>query len=167
MAPRSEPAMSSTERVLPSFRRARVPWMLLWIALTLGMFVPWWLYRQTRVINAHCKTFRIPELLVHIGVVSWVVYTVLALFNQAGNPTATLPTTVPLAVQIAGFAANVVMLAWTLFVRIGINALSGAKLGERHWVSFPLTLLSALFLPVAPLYLQYKINLNLDARRTA
>lgn len=157
--------MPPREDALPNFRRASVAWMLLWIPLTLGMFIPWWLYRQTRVINAHCKNFRIPELLVHVGMISWAVYTLLALLSQAGHVAAATPPSVPVAVQLTGVGANVAMLAWTLFVRIGINLLSGAELGKSQWVSFPLTLLSALFLPVAPLYMQYKINLNLDARR--
>ena len=157
--------MASNDRVLPNFQRANVPLMLLWIPLTIGLFIPWWLYRQTRVINAHSKAFKIPELLVHVGMVSWVVYIIIAFANQPHGTTTQSILTMPVEVQLAGFAANVIMLIWTMFVRVGINVLSGAKVDEAHWISFSLTLLAAVFLPVAPLYMQHKINSVLDTRQ--
>ena len=137
--------MASNDRVLPNFQRANVPLMLLWIPLTIGLFIPWWLYRQTRVINAHSKAFKIPGLLVHVGMVSWVVYIIIAFANQPHGTTTQSILTMPVEVQLAGFAANVIMLIWTMFVRVGINVLSGAKVDEAHWISFSLTLLAAVF----------------------
>ena len=161
--------MATNDRVLPNFQRASVPMMVLWMFLTLGLFAPWWLYRQSRVVNAHCKTFKIPELLVHAGMISLVVYTLLIVLHVVRNAGQVPLPPAPVSLQIAAVAAQLLMIAWTLFVRQGINLLSGAKLNDQHWLSLPFVIFAmfiGLFsLPAAPLYMQFKINSILQARR--
>ena len=143
--------------------------MVAWLVMTLGLFGPWWLYKQSRVINTHCTTFKVPVVLIQLGMISSVVLLALLWNFVASNPhadfRAPLLTPLPLQLQIAQLVCGPALLIWTMLVRHGINQLSGAKLGEALWISLPITLLLQVFFQLSPLFLQYKINQILVAKR--
>jgi hypothetical protein len=148
-------------RSAPAFRQEPVAVTIALTLLTLGLYVPWWLYRQTRVIHAHAGTALLPMWLVHAGMVSGIVsfgigVTVLLGAGGSGGP----PGPDPL-LQTVNLVANVVVITWVFLVRHGINGLARAKPGDADWVNLGFTILLSL------IYVQYKINRILEARRGA
>jgi len=130
--------------------------------LTLTLYIPWWLYRQTRVINAHAQRSRIPDWMVHAGMVSSIVIVGLNLVMLTTASPESAPA-VPMqpdpVLRGISLIANIIVVTWLFVVRNGINELAGARRGDAAWIGIALTILLSVF------YLQYKINRVLDARR--
>ncbi len=159
--PSSDPSSgprSETPPERPSFRRANLLWMLLLLIFTLGLYMLWWMYRQTLVINSHNQDDAIPTWLVHLTMIS-VPASMLLRFSYGVE----LPPEPPIALVLANLVALSSLVIWLLRVRRGINALSGARMGDPMWISLPLTLLLTLF-QLSPLYMQHIINRVLEQR---
>jgi hypothetical protein len=77
-----------------------------------------------------------------------------------------LPPEPPLALVFSNLVALSSLVMWLLRVRRGINALSGAALGDATWISLPITLLLTLF-QLSPVYMQFVINRVLEQRGRA
>lgn len=130
--------------------------------VTLTLYVPWWLYRQTRVINAHAQQSRIPDWMVHAGMISGMVIVGLNLFvltTASPESAQSVPMQPDPTLQGISLIANIILLAWAFVVRNGINELARASRGDAAWIGIVLTILFSVF------YLQYKINRILDTRR--
>jgi hypothetical protein len=154
-------APSDPPRPAPAFRRESLPWLALLLILSLGLYMLWWMYRQTQVINAHSPNDAIPSWLVHLTMIS-VPASMMLRFSYGME----LPPEPPLALVFSNLVALSSLVMWLLRVRRGINALSGAALGDATWISLPITLLLTLF-QLSPVYMQFVINRVLEQRGRA
>ena len=154
----SEPPSTEPPRPRPSFRRENLAWLTLLLIATLGLYMLWWMYRQTQVVNAHSPAHAVPSWLVHGAMIS-VPAVVVARLAYGQD----VPAEPPVLLLVVNMVALVTLMAWPLLLRRGINALSGATMGERTWVSLPVTLLLSVF-QLSPLYMQFIINRVLEQR---
>ena len=141
------------------FRRENLPIQIALNLLTGGVFGYWCLFKQTQVVNAFSAANAVPTWLVVIGVLSYPIFLLLY-----ASYFANLPQPPSTALTVAQLVALGSMVGWSLLVRRGINQLSGARMGDPHWISLPLTLLSLLFNSMSPMYFQFIINRVLTAR---
>lgn len=149
---------SEPSRPAPSFQRENLLLQALLLFVTLGLYMLWWLYRQTQVINAHLPASAIPAWLVHTAMISVPAFMIIRLSYGVDMPT---EPSAPL--MVSNMLALGSLVGWLLLVRRGINELSQAKMGDSHWISLPLTLLLTL-VQLSPVYMQFVINRVLDAR---
>jgi hypothetical protein len=149
----------ANEPTPPLFRRENLLLQGLLVLLTRQLYALYMLYRHTQVINAHVgPAQQIPAWLQALSIVSFVGATVLQL-RYATDITQPPPE----QLMIVFLVAILALLYWILLVRRGINLLSNAQPGDPRWVSLTITLVTSL-LTLSPLYFQYVVNRELEAR---
>lgn len=143
------------------------PLLVVIIALvTLGFYVPYWLYTRTRIIDKIHKGSPIPSLFIALCMGGYIALLVLAYQLPTAN------MTVEQIAESAGFSQlmdvavilNVIQLCWACVFLQRINACTGAQPGEPIHGSYFLLVLAHLII-VNVYYLQYKINQIVDSRQ--
>ena len=138
------------------FRHLEVASMVIYSVLTLGIYVLYWLWVQTRVVDANSDTPINPVVLKAASILH-VIFVLSYVSNQWIGYTSFLAIFFPLT----NFAAGVLYEGWVFLIRDEVNRLSGAKRGDLAWAS---PFWTALFMPF---YLQHKINQILRERNTS
>ena len=133
--------------------------------VTLGFYVPYWLYTRTRIIDKMYKGSPIPSLFMALCMGGYIALLVLV-YQIPAN------LTVEQIMQSEGFGhlmdvaviLNIIQLCWACVFLQRINACSGAKPGESLHGSYFFLVLTHLII-VNVYYLQYKINQIVDSRQ--
>lgn len=157
--------MSEPEQNKPSFRRQDLIILTLLIVFTFGIYWVWWMLRQTAVVNAHFPAAAVPAWISQPATAVVILHVVLSFSFVLGNVDGAA-TTAPPHLQVSSLVALVLSTLWTLGLRRAFNVATGAKPGEPAWISLPLTLLLVV-VQLAPVYLQYVVNRELERRGRA
>jgi hypothetical protein len=130
--------------------------------VTLGFYVPYWLYTRTRIIDKIHAGKPVPSLLIALCMGGYIMLLVLAY---------QLPTNIDAEqiVQTAEFGRmmdaavllNIIQLCWAFLFLQRINVITGAKAGDPLHGSYFILVLAHLII-VNVFYLQYKINQIVD-----
>lgn len=150
----------------PRFPRMQPFTTLLLTIITLGLYVPYWLYTRTRVLNGLCPAKPVPSIIIALCMGSLLMFVIL-LFQFLNQ----LPETIvveqlqnhPDFVKLmdVAMAVNFLQLLWAIFFCHRLNNCTRAKPGDRYYSSyFFLTLAHLLIVNI--FYLQYKLNQLMD-----
>jgi hypothetical protein len=143
------------------------PILLLLITFgTLGLYVPYWLYTRTRLLNTLCSTRPVPSLIIALCMGSLLMFIILLFqFLSQLPPTLVLEDLKnhPGFIQLMDVAmiVNFLQLLWAMFFCHRLNVCTQAKPGDRHYGSYFFLALSHLLI-VNIFYLQYKLNQLID-----
>jgi len=143
------------------------PILLLLITLgTLGLYVPFWLYTRTRLLNSLCPAKPVPSIIIALCMGSLLMFAIM-LFQFLNQ----LPETIPLEqlqnnpdfvrLMDAAMIVNFLQLLWAMLFCHRLNVCTQAKPGDRHYGSYFFLALSHLLI-VNIFYLQYKVNQLID-----
>jgi len=157
-----------------SFQRFKrlSPLLLLLITVgTLGLYVPYWLYTRTRILNSLCPAKPIPSLVIALCMGSLLMFAIL-LFQFLNQ----LPETVVLdqlqnnpdfiKLMDVAMIVNFLQLLWAMFFCHRLNVCTQTKPGDRHYSSYFFLALAHLLI-VNIFYLQYKVNQLIDDKAQA
>lgn len=133
---------------------------------TLGLYVPYWLYTRTRILNEMCPTRPLPSLVIALCMGALLMFAIMLFqfLNQLPDDT-TLDQLRNNADFIrlmdVAMLVNFLQLLWAMFFCHRVNICTQGKPGERHYSSYFLLALSHLLI-VNIFYLQYKLNQLID-----
>ncbi len=152
-----------------SFQRfpRMAPFLTLLITVaTLGLYVPYWLYTRTRLLNQMCPQQPIPALVVALCMGALIMFMVLAFQTLDQLPdTASLQELQknPAFIRLmdAAMIINFLQLLWAMLFCHRLNICTQAKPGEPHYGNYFFLALAHLLI-VNIFYLQYKINQLID-----
>lgn len=148
------------------FKRLPPILVLLLTFATLGLYVPYWLYTRTRILNQLCPDKPIPSLVIALCMGSLIMFavTMFHFLNQLPD-TATLEQLQSNADFIrlmdVAMVVNFLQLLWAMFFCHRLNVCTQASPGERRYSSYFFLILSHLLI-VSIFYLQYKLNQLID-----
>lgn len=151
---------------LQRFQRLSLPLLLLITLGTLGLYVPYWLYTRTRILNSLCPAQPLPSLIIALCMGSLLMF-VMMLFQFVNH----LPDAAALEqlqnnpdfarLMDVAMVVNFLQLVWAMLFCHRLNICTQAMPGERHYSSYFFLALSHLLI-VNIFYLQYKINQLID-----
>ena len=120
--------------------------------LTLGIYLLYWLYTRTRILNSLLPSRPVPAGLINFVLSTYIVVIGLSLVELAypGNQTIGTVTSLINLVSSIGF------LIWVFIFRERLNHFNNAAPGQRYWLGPILTFF------FQSMYFQYKINQMLD-----
>ena len=133
--------------------------------VTLGFYVPYWLYTRTRIIDKMHTGSPIPALFIALCMGGYIALLVLAyhlptnLSAEQMMQSAEFGRLMDIAVVL-----NLIQLCWAFMFLQRINICSGAKPGEPLHGNYFILVLAHLII-VNVYYLQYKINQIVDSRQ--
>lgn len=133
--------------------------------LTLGFYVPYWLYTRTLLLNKLHASGPIPALLIALCMGGYIMLLVLA-FQLPTDLTVEQIMNTPEFGRLmdAALILNLIQLCWAFIFLQRINMCTGAKHGEELYGSYLILVLAHLII-VNVYYLQYKINQINDSRQ--
>ena len=155
--PPDQPA-TPTAPSFQQFPRVSPLLTLLWMLLTFTLYLPYWLFTRTRILNRLYPQHPVPVL---VPVLCAVSYAVLFYYSFQLPPDITLdqlmkdPQYLPF-VSVAALG-NLVQLVWIILFCQRLNACVGAMPGQPLYTRYSLLVLSN-FLIVNVVYPQHKIN---------
>ncbi len=146
--------------------------LILFALLSLGLYVPYWVYTRSTLINRICPEQPIPTNITAMTIAGFVIYLVL-MFTLPIEPGAQLDQEYIKALQQTqhyqiwnsiGLAQNILMFFWGFCFCRSLNTITGSHKGDALQAR-PLYLFIVQLFVVNIVYLQYKINQILDSRR--
>jgi hypothetical protein len=120
--------------------------------ITLSIYVPYWLYTRTKVLDRVAPEKPIPPLLINAAIMLFIL-SMLFSFLEGAYPTAG----VKLSSSLLGLLSGVSFIVWAFMFRSRLNTLLGASSGDPLWLGPIMTFFFQI------LYLNYKINQGIDA----
>lgn len=133
---------------------------------TLGLYVPYWLYTRTRLLNSLCPAKPVPSLVIALCMGSILMFAILLFqfLNQIPDSAALeqLQNNPDFAkLMDVAMVVNFLQLLWAMLFCHRLNICTKAAPGDRHYSSY-FFLAVAHLLIVNIFYLQYKINQLID-----
>jgi len=133
--------------------------------LTLGFYVPYWLYTRTRIIDKLHTGKPVPSLLIALCMGGYIMLLVL-IFQVPTNLSPEQIMNAPEFSRLmnAAMVINMMQLCWAFLFLQRINDCTNAKPGEPLYGNYIILVLAHLLI-VNVYYLQYKINQINDSRQ--
>lgn len=133
--------------------------------VTLGFYVPYWLYTRTRIIDKMHKGKPIPSLFIALCMGGYIALLILA-YQLPTNLSAEqmMQSTEFGRLMDVAVALNIIQLCWAFMFLQRVNTCSGAQTGDELHGSYFILVLAHLVI-VNIFYLQYKINQIVDSRQ--
>lgn len=121
--------------------------------ITLGIYYVYWAYTRTQRINSVVEN-KISDAFILTTMGLYIVY----FFASFATPFFgdSLGMFFEIAVGILGLAATILPIVWVFKIRNRINQVTGSEKGDTTWLGPVMTFF------FSAIYLQYKINQNLD-----
>lgn len=148
------------------FPRVQPLLILLFSLASLGLYVPYWLYTRTRILNSLCPQQPVPTVVVALSMGSLLVFAVM-LYQLMGQ----LPAQITLQqlqdhpgfqkLMDVAMVINLLQLLWALLFCHRLNLCTRALPGDPRYSSYFFLALSHILI-VNIFYLQYKINQLID-----
>jgi hypothetical protein len=155
------PPVDANQKLLPGFNAfpRTTPFVVVLLTLvTLGFYVPWWLYTRTRVLNRLLPASPVPSLPMALCMGGYLVLFVLITQIPAGMDADQIMNSPEFTrLMDAAMFLNLVQLVWATFFLQRLNLCTNAKPGDTLYGSFFILVLAHLFI-VNVFYLQHKIN---------
>lgn len=163
----TEPSPTTETTSFQRFPRM-MPFLTLLLAIgTLGLYVPYWLYTRTRLLNEMCPQQPIPSLIVALCMGALVMFVVMA-FQVVSE----LPPQITLEqlrehpgfirLMDAAMIVNILQLLWGLLFCHRLNLCAQAHAGNTLYSSYFWLSLSHFFI-VNIFYLQFTLNRLIDS----
>jgi hypothetical protein len=148
------------------FRRVSPTLVLLLTFVTLGLYVPYWLYTRTRILNNLCPDRPLPSLVMALCMGSLLMFAIMLFQFLHQLPDSTSLEQLQnnggfIRLMDAAMIVNFLQLLWALFFCHRLNVCTQARAGERHYSSYFFLTLSHVLI-VSIFYLQYKLNQLMD-----
>jgi hypothetical protein len=162
------PPLDANQKPLPSFSAfpRTTPFVVVLLTLvTLGFYVPWWLYTRTRVLNRLLPASPVPSLPMAFCMGGYLMLLVMITQIPAGMDAVQIMDSPEFSrLMDAAMFLNLVQLVWaTLFLQ-RLNLCTHSKPGDTLYGSFFILVLAHFFV-VSVFYLQHKINQIADHQR--
>lgn len=161
-----DPSSSPADTGFRVFPRVSPLFTLVLTALTMGIYVPYWLFTRTRILNRVFPQHAIPWLFVLFCLAGYLVLLVLG-YQLPQEISLVQLITDPQYRPLLSVAAsvNLLLLVWTVLFCQRINRCTGKVAGDPLHASYPVLVLSNCLVNNV-YYLQYKINQVNDTPRT-
>lgn len=153
-APDSDLNTAKSETAITVFERFSA-WGVFGLTLiTLGIYYVYWLYTRTKRLNSAVDN-KISDLFIMVTLVCYVINMVGSYAPFLGAELLLAPTFV-IANTVLSLVASILFIVWAFKVRNRIDQMTNSEKGDETWCGPVKTFFFSC------IYLQYKINQNLD-----
>ena len=150
-----DPPAASLEMGTPIELKKLNVWKMIFLTIiTVGLYVPYWMYTRTKMLNLANEEESVSKFFTILA----VSLLVLTYGFDVGSEFIKPEPGVAGIFKFIGIASNLCALFWALMFRSGLNSYTRAKKGDDLWSNGFFTWLFQAF------YHQYKINKILEAQ---
>lgn len=164
--PPNSPPPAPSAVSFAAFPRVSPTLTLVLTLVTLGFYVPWWLYTRTRVLNRLCPQKPVSSLLTALCLGAYIMLMVLAWQMPEHVSFQEIFTNPELqnVVSAASFV-GLLQIIWLVVFCQRLNLCTQAAPGHSLHANYAILVLTN-FLILNVAYLQYKINQAIDSKHT-
>ena len=144
--------VSPNRSSITAFKRFSTWGVVLLAIVTLSIYVPYWLYTRTKVLDRIAPQEPIPRLVINAAITLFI-FSMLFSFIEGAYPT----FGVKLSSSLLSLLSGVSFIVWAFMFRSRLNTILGASSGDPLWLGPVMTFFFQI------LYLNYKINQGIDA----